>query len=307
MISVVIPVRDGGDDLESCLAGIVRQSLDEEVEIVVVDSGSTDGSRAVAAGAGARVEAIPSTAFTHGRARNLGARLARGEILVFTSQDATPADERWLERLVAPLRRDERVAGVYGRQLPRPDAAPPERYFLDFLYGPEPRRQRAATPAEISLRTTLFSNANSALRRTLWERFPFADDVIMSEDQEWSRRVLLAGYEVVYEPRAAVWHSHRYTLRSAFRRFFDSGVSSGRAYLAGGASTPELRRAAREYALGELRWLCRSRQARWIPYAAVYELAKFAALQLGARHAALPLALNRRLSATPAYWDGRSR
>ena len=139
------------------------------------------------------------------------------------------------------------------------------------------------------METTLFSNVNAAIRRDVFDRFRFADDIIMSEDQEWSRRVLLAGFALRYVPDAAVRHSHPYTVRDAFRRFFDSGVSAERAYLAGGAPAQDVvRREAVRYAREEVAWLWRSGHRRWLPYAAVYEGAKFAGLQLGARHRRLP-------------------
>jgi rhamnosyltransferase len=305
MISVVIPVKDGEEDLRRCLDALGRQSVDDELEVVVMDSSSSDGSAELARGRGARVQVIPPHEFNHGATRNLGAEAARGELLVFTSQDAYAEGGDWLARLTAPLRADERIAGVYGRQLPHANAKPPERYFLDFLYGPKPRLQRAGEVAELSMETTLFSNANAAIRRSVWEEFRFVDDIIMSEDQEWSRRVLLGGYAIAYEPRAAVRHSHPYTVVSAFRRFFDSGVSAERAYLSGGRPSGRvLRRAAGRYALGELAWLSRTGQRRWIPYAVVYELAKFAGLQLGARHRRLPLWLKLRCTALPSYWTG---
>jgi rhamnosyltransferase len=303
VISVVIPVKNGGEDLRRCLQGIATQTLADEAEVVVVDSGSTDGSVALARSFGARVHEIPPERFNHGATRNLGVSLACGDVLVFTSQDAHADDDRWLERLVAPLRADDGVAGVYGRQIAHADAKPPERFFLDFLYGPAPRVQRASSRSELTMDTTLFSNANSAIRRSVFERFPFAEDIIMSEDQEWSRRVLLAGWTIVYEPRAVVRHSHPYTIRAAFRRFFDSGVSAERAYLAGAEpSQAVLRARARRYAIEEVAWLWQTGNARWLPYAAVYELAKFAGLQLGARHRRLPRALKARLSAQPGYW-----
>lgn len=301
MISVVIPVRNGGADLARCLQAIRRQQAGA-VEIVVVDSGSTDSSVEVARGHGARVHEIPASEFGHGRTRNLGASLAGGDVLVFTSQDAYAADDRWLELLVEPLERDE-VAGSYGRQLPHHDATPPERYFLDFLYGPTSRVQRLEGGGEPSFEQTLFSNVSSAMRRATWEAFPFADDLIMSEDQEWSRRVLRAGLEVAYVAEAVVHHSHRYTVAAAFRRFFDSGVSAERSYAAGANGSGALRRAGARYAKGELEWLWETGQRRWIPYAAVYELAKFAGMQLGRRHRRLPRGLARRFSALPAYWD----
>jgi rhamnosyltransferase len=303
LISVVIPVRNGGDDLRRCLEGIARQQVGEEVEVVVVDSASTDGSAVLAGKHGARVEVIPVEDFDHGGTRNLGAELARGETVVFTSQDAYPTDDRWLAKLTAPLAGDDRAAGVYGRQIAHHGANPPEIYFLDFLYGPEPRVQEAAGRGQLSMETTLFSNVTAAIRRDLLLRFPFADDMVMSEDQEWAARVLLAGYRLVYEPDAVVRHSHPYTIRAAFKRFFDSGASAERAFMPVPGSERVLRRAALRYGRGELAWLWRGGHRRWIPYAVVYELAKFVGLQLGARHHRLPLPLKRRLSAHPGFWD----
>jgi GT2 family glycosyltransferase len=303
MISVIIPVKDGGDDLRRCLDGIARQRKDEDVETLIVDSGSRDGSRELAQSRGAQVLEVDASGFLHGLTRNLAAAQARGDLLVFTTQDAYAADEHWLERLCAPLRTDEDVAGVYGRQLPHADASPPERFFLDFLYGPSPRVQRVGDTSDLSLQTTLFSNVNSAIRRSFWERFPFADDLFFAEDQDWSRRVLVAGYAIRYEPEAAVYHSHAYSLTTAFKRFFDTGASAERGFLAGPASGAALRSEALRYAREELAWLARTGRRRWIPYAAIYELGKFAGVQLGARHRRLPLWLKRRFSFYPAYWE----
>ena len=290
MISVIIPVKDGGDDLRRCLDGIAGQSIDQPVELLVIDDNSRDGSRELARSQGARVLEVGPSEFLHGATRNRAAQEAKGDVLVFTSQDAYPADEHWLARLVASLDPDESLAGAYGRQIPHEDATPPERFFLDFLYGPEPRLQRAAAPVELSMRTTLFSNVNSAIRREVWAEFPFADDLFFAEDQDWARRVLLAGYGIRYEPAAAVRHSHTYTVTSAFKRFFDTGASAERGFLAGGSgSSRVLRREALRYAREELAWLGRTGHRRWIPYAAVYELAKFAGVQLGAHHERLPV------------------
>lgn len=295
MISVVIPVKNGGADLVRCLAGIATQQLDEAVEIVVIDSGSRDGSPERARAAGAVVHEIPAAAFEHGSTRNLGAQLARGDLLVFTSQDAVADDDTWLRTLAAAARTQPDVAGAYGRQLPHADARPPEQFFLDFLYGPEPRVQRLGRDEPLTYEATLFSNVNAAIPRTTFEKFPFREDVTMSEDQEWSRRVLRAELSLVYEPRAAVRHSHAYTIRTAFRRFFDSGVSAEHAYVEGSESCKALRRAGARYAREELAWLWKSRR-RWIPYTLAYEAGRFAGLQLGLRHRRLPRVLVRRLS-----------
>jgi rhamnosyltransferase len=306
LISVLIPVRNGGDELVRCLEAVGRQRIDEEFEVVIVDSGSTDGSAQVARDLGARVHEIPASEFHHGRTRNLLGSLAQGDVIVWTSHDAYPDSEDWLRLLTEPLRRDG-VGGVYGRQIAHEDATPPEVYFLDFLYGPQARVQRARSVEELTMETTLFSNANSAMPKRLLEEFPFADDVLIAEDQDWSRRVLLAGYSIVYEPRAAVRHSHAYTVFTAFRRFFESGVAGSRTFLAGGDSAQKtLRRKGTEYALGELRWMARSGNARWIPYTCVYEGLKFVGIQLGAHHERLPLWLKKRWTRYPEWFDTTS-
>ena len=303
MISVIIPVKDGGADLRRCLDGIDRQHVDEPVEVLVVDTASSDGSPELARSRGARVFEVGATEFRHGATRNLAAQEAAGDVLVFTTQDAYASADDWLVRLSGALRADDKLAGAYGRQVPHDGASPPEQFFLDFLYGSAPRVQQATGPEELSMRTTLFSNVNSAIRRDVWERFPFADDLFFSEDQDWARRVLLAGYAIAYEPQAVVRHSHAYTVRSALKRFFDTGASAERGFLAGGsASSGVLRREALRYAREELAWLSRTGRRRWIPYAAVYELAKFLGLQLGAHHRRLPLWAKRRLSFYPDYW-----
>jgi rhamnosyltransferase len=303
VISVIVPVKNGGDQLRRCLHGISRQQTSEQVETLVVDSGSTDGSLEVARATDARIIEIEPSDFRHGRTRNLAARAAHGELLVFTTQDAYAGDAQWLERLCAPLREDGGLAGVYGRQIPHSDAIPPERFLLNFLYGPESRVQREADPASLSFWTTLFSNSNSALKRSLWERFPFADDLIWAEDQDWARRVLLAGYAIRYESEAVVHHSHRNTFASAFKRGFDTGASANRGFLAAGsASSAVFRREARRYAREEVTWLIRTGERRWIPYTAVYELSKFLGLQLGTHHRRLPLWLKKRCSTVPTYW-----
>ena len=299
---MLIPVKNGGDDLRRCLEGVRRQRVEADVELIVVDSGSSDGSVELSRSFGAIVFEISPDTFDHGATRNYAAQRARGEWLVFTSQDAYAERDDWLARLVEPLR-EERVAGVYGRQLAHHHASPPEVYFLDFLYGPHSRVQAIGVNGDgISMSNTLFSNANAAMRREVWERFPFAEDMIMSEDQEWSRRVLLDGYRLVYDAEAAVRHSHDYTLSAAFKRFFDSGVSSSRSYLGGEEAGPELRRRALGYARGELGWLVRTGRARWIPYTLAYEAAKIAGLGLGMHHERLPARIKPRLSALGNYW-----
>jgi rhamnosyltransferase len=296
VISVLIPVKDGGTTVLRVVEAVQRQAIDDELEVIVVDSGSTDGSPDAIRRLGANVHEIPPESFSHGGTRNLLWRLGQGDVAVFLTDDAEPADERWLASLVDALRSTPGAAAAYGRQVARDDASPSEQYFLDFLYGPEPRVQRAAGADELTLRTTLLSNVNAAYHRSALEEFPFAESLRWAEDQDFARRALLAGKSIVYEPRAVVLHSHAYTIRTAFNRFFDSGMGADRTYLSGGrAARRELGSSAYRYAAGELRWLWEEGRAAEIPYAIVYELSKLAGMELGIHHRLLPEGIKSRL------------
>ena len=216
LVSIVIPTRDGAGTLPGLLAAVRRQEAPFAFEIVAVDSGSRDATLGLLRDAGARVLEVPPESFNHGATRNAAIAEARGSLVVLLVQDAVPASDQWLARLVAPLRDDPGVAGTYARQLPRPDASPLTRMYLErwmaagteardaFLSGPE---ELAALPPLERYRRCVFDNVCSAVRRSVWERHPFPRTPI-AEDVEWARTVLLAGHRLRYVPEAAVVHSH---------------------------------------------------------------------------------------------------
>lgn len=223
-VSVVIPVLNAAAYLPALLDALFAQQPAPPEEVVLVDSQSTDDTRSIAARYD-RVRVVPVAEFTHGGARNLGAREARGDLVVLLTQDALPADPAWLARLTEPFQ-DAQLAAVYGRQIPRPDASPMERYFLLTHFPAGVTEKRVKKPGEtLSFARVFFSNVNSAVRRDLLLRHPFDETLIMSEDQQLSRDLLEAGYAVAYVPGAAVVHSHNYTLPTVFRRYFDSVYS----------------------------------------------------------------------------------
>ena len=304
MISVVIPVKNGGEPMRRCLDAIRRQDVADEVEIVAVDSGSTDGTQDLVRSFGGRVHEIAPEEFNHGETRNLGARLAAGEIVVFTVDDALPVDDAWLERLTAPLRAENGLAGTYARQLAYESAPPHQRFYIEHRYGPEPRTQRASGPDELTVANVLFSNVSSAIRKPVLDEFPFASDIVIAEDLEWCARVLLAGYEVAYVPEAVVRHSHDYTLADALKRYFDQGAAAERSFMAGGRSSPgAVRGDGLRFVRSELAWLWRSGRHRAIPYTLAHEATRYAGFQLGVHHRRVPRWLRSRISRTSVYWS----
>ncbi|MBI3986987.1 MAG: glycosyltransferase [Lentisphaerae bacterium] len=298
-VSVVIPVLNAAPFLPALLAALARQAPAAPDEIILVDSMSTDDTRGIAA-AHARVRVVPIADFSHGRARNLGAREARGDIVVLMTQDALPRDERWLARLLEPFS-DPRVAAAYSRQIPRDDAPPTERFFLatHFPDGPPVRREKKGD-APLTLATVFFSNVSAAIRRPLLLRTPFDETLIMSEDQQFARDSLNAGHVVVYQPESVVIHSHRYSLATAFRRYFDSVYSLTLIFPRhdlGASASMGFR-----YLLKELAFMVR-RHPWTLPYYACYTLAKIGGTLAGHFANRLPTPLVRRLSLHRYHWE----
>ncbi len=229
MISVCIPSKDAGPAFAANLHALREQRLDEEVEIVVVDSSSRDGTADAARAAGARVLVIPPEEFNHGRTRNLLAQQARGDILVFSVQDARPAHPRFLAELTEPLRADPELSGVTGKEIPHPDADLIARWEVEQhnrLTDRGPRRKHMPAPAAYEaasfgqrLDWVGFDNVCGALRRSAWEEFPFAE-LEFAEDVDWGRRVLEASGVLLHNPAALIHHSHNYTPEKRLRRYF---------------------------------------------------------------------------------------
>lgn len=297
--SVIMLTRNNGRTLDEVMAAIFGQRTSDEIEVVHIDSSSTDDTRTVASRYPCRRYQIPARNFSHSATRNYAASVSRGEFVVYVSADATPARPDWLERLIAPMQ-DPTVAGVYGRQVPRPNANVVEAYFLQRTYGAERQLKRLGSDRRMGLGDLFFSNVTSAIRKSVWERHPFDERLHMSEDQGWARDVLRAGDALVYEPAAAVLHSHNYTFTKLFRRNFDSGHSL--AVLLRGEDINFLSYGA-GYLARELTDFARAGHARHLPYLALYEIVRIAGFFLGRNATHLPPPARRWCSDYTLYWD----
>lgn len=225
-VSIVIPTKNAGSRLEQTLAALRSQDLGEPFELLVIDSGSTDGSLTRARAFGARVLSVPPWRFAHGRTRNHAARLAHGEYLVFLVQDAIPGDSLWLAGLVRALDEHPEVAGAYSRHIAHTGASflgrQAAHYWHLQMNGPSDQRlgdpvcfQRL--PLDEKQRRCTFNNVSSIVRRSVWEGIPFRE-VPFAEDLAWGYDVLRAGHALRYEPTSVVRHSHERSAWYEFRR-----------------------------------------------------------------------------------------
>ena len=233
VVTVAIPVLNGARYLDEVLSAVRAQRIDRELEILIVDSGSTDGSLEIARRHGAVVHEIPKSEFSHGGTRNLMMGMARGEHVTFLTQDATPAHDGWLAALLEGFEQADDVAAVFGPHDARPDAShmiesEMERHFASWGNGgTEIDVQRLdSSPEGIAAyrdfpgQLTFLSDVNCAVARWAWERVPYRD-VPYAEDQLLGRELIEAGFAKVFHPDARVLHSHDYPPLAFFRRYFD--------------------------------------------------------------------------------------
>lgn len=304
VVTVAIPVLDAGRRFREVLAAVGVQQVEREIELLVCDSGSADATVAVAEAHGARVIEIPRSSFSHGATRNRLMAEARGERVAFLTQDAVPATDLWLRRLLEGFDLAPDVGLVFGPYLPRPDASPMVARELTSWFrslSPDgaprldvvPRAQRDAPARAFLGRLGFFTDANGCVDRAAWEKVPFRD-IGYAEDLRLAQDMLRAGYAKAYVPEAAVIHSHDYSLWGWLRRSFDETRAVREVYGWVPAADP---RAAARNLWGNVGadWRWSGRRAGVLAPSVVHHCARSAGVLLGARRS-IPAGLARRVS-----------
>jgi len=224
-VSIIIPAKNEEENIGKCLEIIYAQETNYRFEVIVIDSGSSDQTRDIVRTFSlAHLEEILPGEFGHGKTRNLGAEGSRGDYIVFLNADALPVDKNWLNPLIAPLIEDKKIAGVYSRHIPK------EGCYLYMLRDIQKTMsgKRMVRNQTNPLEFMIFSTVSCAIPREIREKYPFKDDIIIAEDQEWAGRLLDRGFKIVYEPASRVYHSHNYTPRQLFEIKRDVAKSTGR-------------------------------------------------------------------------------
>lgn len=196
MISIIIRTKNEERWITACLHAVFSQRH-RDFEVILVDNESTD--RTVEKAKQFRLaKVVTCTDYRPGKALNAGIREAHGEFIVCLSGHCIPVNEHWLEHLLRNFE-DAGVAGVYGRQEPMAFTPDTDKRDLVLLFGMDRKVQR---------KDSFFHNANSMIRRALWEQVPFDEQVTNIEDRVWAQQMLQRGHTIVYEPEASVYHYH---------------------------------------------------------------------------------------------------
>ena len=207
-ISIVIRAFNEEQHIGRLLTGIVKQTV-QDPEVIVVDSGSSDATRAIASQYPVKIVHIDPDEFTFGRSLNKGIEAATGEIIVIISAHCYPVYPDWLEQLVAPFENPE-VAAAYGKQRGGESNHYSEHQFFR-TYFPEISQPRQTQP--------YLHNANAAIRKSLWEKHPYDEQLTGIEDLAWGSWALEEGYFIAYVAEAEIVHLHEESFSQVYNRY----------------------------------------------------------------------------------------
>lgn len=223
-ISVVVPVKNESEKIKACLDGILSQTIPVS-EIIIIDSGSTDGTQEiVSAYSEVILVEIDPNDFNHGETRNIGAKIAIGEYILYTVGDARPFDENWIEFLLNGFT-NESVAGVCGLQVVAHDKETnPIDWFKPITDNPQMTSYyyqkkeafEALTPSDKRMACS-WDNVSAMYRKDILKKIPFIKTVY-GEDTYWAMEALKSGYALTYNPRSRVYHYHSEDYSTTFKR-----------------------------------------------------------------------------------------
>lgn len=207
-LSVVIRCYNEEEHIGRLLSGILEQTV-SDVEIIVVDSGSTDATLAIVERFPTTLVRIPPEEFSFGRALNRGFAAASGEFVVAASAHVYPVYRDWLTQLLSPFE-DARVALVYGKQRGDERTRYSERRVFARWF---PKR---SDPNQLH---PFCNNANAAVRRSVWEELRYDESLTGLEDVDWAKRALAVGHRIAYSAEAEIVHVHQETARRIYNRY----------------------------------------------------------------------------------------
>ncbi|WP_028296508.1 glycosyltransferase [Olivibacter sitiensis] len=298
--NLYIPTLNAGKRWPELIRSIKEQSLVPQ-KVIVLDSGSTDGTIELAKSAGFEIVPIAKGTFDHGGTRDYGIQcFPNAEVYVFMTHDAILANEQALAALIEAFDAPQ-IGMAYGRQLPHDDAKVLGAHARLFNYPPHSKVKSMNDIAEMGIKTISCSNSFAAYRREAYEQVGgFPTQIILGEDVVIAGKMLLQGWEMAYVAEAQAKHSHDYTVSEEFKRYFDIGVFH--------ADTPfifeHFGKADSEgfrFLKSEVTYVLNHRVLS-LPQSFFSTLAKWLGYKMGLRYHSLPKRWLPTLSMQPRYW-----
>jgi len=226
LISIIIPVKNGERTIQKCLDSIQSQTLFYQTEVIVIDSGSTDGTLKILENYSyIQLYHIKSEEFNHGATRNYGVSLSKGDFVVMTVQDAWASSDKWLEIMYNHFK-DENVVAVVGQQVvPHEKGVNPHQWYRPvssprlietFYENPEKYLQLSGKEQDECI---FYDDVNTMYRRSALLQIPFKR-MEFGEDMLWMKTAISKGHKAIYDARSSVWHYHYLSKKYCYKNTF---------------------------------------------------------------------------------------
>jgi 2-desacetyl-2-hydroxyethyl bacteriochlorophyllide A dehydrogenase len=263
--SIIIRTFNEEKHIGNLLQRIKEQNYRDH-EIILVDSGSTDRTLKIAEGLCDNILQIDSKDFTFGYSLNIGCRNSKGKYLVLISAHTLPTNRQWLSHLLMPFQ-NEKTAMVYGKQISAQETKFSEKRDFERLFGNTPKKLNGAS--------YYANNANSAVKKELWEKHPFDEYLFGLEDIEWAKYATKSGFSINYEPKAAVYHIHDEKWPQVFNRYRREAIAARKIGLThppqaepnffwfGKNTVQDLAAALHAFSLAKFKKICLFRYYQW--------------------------------------------
>lgn len=301
-ISVIIPTYNAESYLPKLFDRLKSQTI--SFELIIIDSSSSDKTLEISKKFADKIIVIPQSEFDHGGTRTKAGLEAKGDILVYLTQDALPFNNLSIESIVKPFK-DSRVGACYGRQLAYKDTNPFGTHLREFNYGKESYIRELKDKNRFGIKTAFLSDSFSAYKKSALKDINWLKDgLIVGEDSYAGAKLILKGYSLAYVSEAKVYHSHSYTILQEFKRYFDIGVFHKRENW----MLQEFGKAEGEggrYVKSELKFLFSKKLYHKIVEFFIRNGMKYLGYKMGYNYQKIPQKIINRLTMHPIWWNKR--
>lgn len=310
MLDVIIPVYRPDDKIEQLITMLEKQTKQPEhiffMQTMVEEKENERVRSVLEKSSKGIIVPIDKKDFDHGGTRNLGASMSKEPYMLFMTQDAVPVDEYLIEKILQPFSQSDKIATVYGRQLPSDEVGIVEHYTRQFNYPEEDSVKSLDDLERLGIKTYFCSNVCAMYRKDVYENLGgFVTQTIFNEDMIMASKVIQSGYQIAYASKAKVIHAHRYTYRQQLTRNFDMAVSQRqyREIFEGIKSESEGMKLVKQ-TIGYL-----FRHGKWylVPDLIMQSGFKFIGYKMGKRYDKLPMRLVKKCSMNKTYWNGGNK
>ncbi len=297
---IIILTYNSGKKIKRLLEGVITQSLKPQ-KIIVIDSSSFDDTVKIAQRYGCDVKIIRKEDFDHGGTRTYGAKLSDAEFLIYLTDDVKLYDNHSFENLISFFK-DEKIAAVFGRQIPYEDTNIFGKHLRYFNYPDFDYLRSYQEKSKYGIKTAFLSDSFCAYRKKAIEEVGyFKEKLILGEDTYIGAKLLMAGYKLAYSSKAIVYHSHNYTAFDEFKRYFDIGVFHKKEnWILNEFGKAE--NEGKRYIISGIKFLTDNNSFFLIPFFIFRSFLKYLGYKLGYNYQKLPVFIIKHISMHKSYW-----